>query len=192
MSGNCNRLAVISGDVRLTTEELSDLADGGAGVILASGCEHVAYVGAGGALLPLLLFSSARAAVPFTPLNYRLSAEGIENLIERLPNPLVIVDARYRDMVGSAGRQTLQSEAFLAGGRIAEPTTEFADPDAVGVVLFTSGITSAPKAVELTHNNLTSYVTGTVGFDSAEPGRWCPHPRRSNTLCRCWPPHSDR
>ena len=61
VSGNPDRLAVVSGDVRLTTQELSDLADGGAGVIEASGCEHVAYVGAGGALLPLLLFSSARA-----------------------------------------------------------------------------------------------------------------------------------
>ena len=37
------------------------------------------------------------------------------------------------------------------------------------IVLFTSGTTSQPKAVELTHNNLTSYVTGTVEFESAEP-----------------------
>jgi len=37
-------------------------------------------------------------------------------------------------------------------------------------VLFTSGTTSAPKAVELTHNNLTSYIMGTVDFDSAAPG----------------------
>ncbi len=37
------------------------------------------------------------------------------------------------------------------------------------MVLFTSGTTSRPKAVELTHNNLTSYVTGTVEFDSADP-----------------------
>ena len=48
VSGDPDRLAVVSGDVRLTTQELSDLADGGAGVIEASGCEHVAYVGAGG------------------------------------------------------------------------------------------------------------------------------------------------
>ncbi len=34
-------------------------------------------------------------------------------------------------------------------------------------MLFTSGTTSQPKAVELSHNNLTSYVTGTVEFDSA-------------------------
>jgi acyl-CoA synthetase (AMP-forming)/AMP-acid ligase II len=36
--------------------------------------------------------------------------------------------------------------------------------------LFTSGTTSRPKAVELSHNNLTSYITGTVEFDSAQPG----------------------
>jgi len=169
VSGNPDRPAVVSGGVRLTTQNLSDLADGGAGVITASGCQHVAYVGAGGALLPVLLFSSARAALPFTPINYRLSAEGIRNLIDRLPDPLVVVDARYRDVVGSAGRRILQSEEFLAAARAAEPVAEFPDPDAVGVVLFTSGTTSTPKAVELSHNNLTSYITGTVAFDSAEP-----------------------
>ena len=61
------------------------------------------------------------------------------------------------------------SDDFLAQARDAEPAAEFADPDSVGIVLFTSGTTSQPKAVELTHNNLTSYVTGTVEFGSAEP-----------------------
>ncbi|HEX5143740.1 MAG TPA: fatty acid--CoA ligase family protein [Mycobacterium sp.] len=169
VSGDPDRLAVVSGDVRLTTQELSDLADGGAGVIETSGCEHVAYVGAGGAMLPLLLFSSARSGRTFTPINYRLSADGIQALIERLPSPLVIVDARYRDMIGSAGKTVMDSDEFLAAARTAEPAAEFPDPDAVGVVLFTSGTTSAPKAVELTHNNLTSYITGTVEFGAAEP-----------------------
>ena len=131
VSGDPDRLAVVSGDLRLTTQELSDLADGGAGVIEASGCEHVAYIGAGGAMLPLLLFSSARSGRTFTPINYRLSADGIQ------------------------------------AARTAEPAAEFPDPDAVGVVLFTSGTTSAPKAVELSHNNLTSYITGTVEFGAA-------------------------
>ncbi len=169
VSGDPDRLAVVSGDVRLTTQQLSDLADGGAGVIESSGCEHVAYVGAGGAMLPLLLFASARSGRTFTPINYRLSADGIQALIERLPSPLVVVDARYRDMIGSAGKAVLDSDEFLAAARTAEPAAEFPDPDAVGVVLFTSGTTSAPKAVELTHNNLTSYITGTVEFGAAEP-----------------------
>ena len=95
-SSDPDRTAVVSGDLRLTTNELSALADGGAGVIAASGAQHVAYVGTGGAMLPLLLFSSARAGVAVTPLNYRLSADGLRELIDRLPTPLVIADAEYR------------------------------------------------------------------------------------------------
>ena len=166
-SGNPDRTALVSEDLRLTTQQLSDLADGGAGVIAASNAQHVAYVGTGGAMLPLLTFASARAGLAFTPINYRLSAEGIQALIKRLPEPLVIVDSRYREMVGDASQRLMVSEDFLTAARSAEPVTEFADPDSVAIVLFTSGTTSEPKAVELTHNNLTSYVTGTVEFDSA-------------------------
>jgi acyl-CoA synthetase (AMP-forming)/AMP-acid ligase II len=88
-------------------------------------------------------------------------------LIERLPDPLVIVDGRYRDMIGNAGKRVMDSEDFLAAARTAEPAAEFADPDDVAIVLFTSGTTSKPKAVELSHGNLTSYITGTVEFGSA-------------------------
>jgi long-chain acyl-CoA synthetase len=174
-SSDPERTAVVSGDVRLTTQQLSDLADGGAGIIAGSGASHVAYVGTGGAMLPLLIFASARAGLTFTPINYRLSAEGIKTLIARLPDPLVVIDNRYLDELGGpdalegVAKQVIVSDDFLAQARDAEPAVEFADPDSVGIVLFTSGTTSQPKAVELTHNNLTSYVTGTVEFGSAEP-----------------------
>ncbi|MGZ5396733.1 MAG: AMP-binding protein, partial [Mycobacterium sp.] len=168
-STNPDRTALVSGEMRLTTAELSELADGGAGVITAAGTSHVAYVGLGGAMLPLLLFSSARAGAAFTPLNYRLSADGLRELIDRLPQPLVVADAEYLDVVAGAGKQVIGSEEFIAAARTAEAAAEFPDPDDVGVVLFTSGTTSRPKAVELTHNNLTSYVTGTVEFGSADP-----------------------
>jgi acyl-CoA synthetase (AMP-forming)/AMP-acid ligase II len=168
-SSNPERTALVDGDLRLTTQQLSDLADGGAGVIAASGAKHVAYVGIGGAMLPLLIFASARAGLACTPLNYRLSADGIQALIERLPEPLVVVDARYRDMVGDASGRVMSSDDFLAAAREAEPAAEFPGPESVAVVLFTSGTTSQPKAVELSHNNLTSYVTGTVEFESAAP-----------------------
>jgi len=164
-SSNPDRIAVVDGDVRWTTQRLSDLADGGAGVIAGSNARHVVYVGTGGAMLPLLIFASARAGLTFTPINYRLSAEGIGALIDRLPEPLVIVDERYRQMVGDAS--VLVSDEFLTAAHSAEPAAEFPDPDSVAIVLFTSGTTSQPKAVELTHNNLTSYVTGTVEFESA-------------------------
>jgi acyl-CoA synthetase (AMP-forming)/AMP-acid ligase II len=169
-SANPDRTALVSGDLRLTVAELSALADGGAGVIAASGAKHVAYVGAGGAMLPLLLFSAARADVPLTPLNYRLSSDGLATLINRLPEPLLVVDDEYVDLIGATDFPVIGATEFLHAAKTAEPVAAFADPDAVAVVLFTSGTTSAPKAVELTHNNLTSYITGTVEFDSADPG----------------------
>ncbi len=174
-SNDPDRTAVVSGDVRLTTQQLSDLADGGAGQIARSEASHVVYIGLGGAMLPLLMFASARAGVPFTPINYRLSADGIKALIARLPDPLVVADARYLGELGGpdglagTAKQVIVSDDFFTQSGDAEPAAEFADPDSVGIVLFTSGTTSQPKAVELTHNNLTSYVTGTVEFGSAEP-----------------------
>ena len=163
-----DRVAIVDGDIRLTTEGLSALADGGAGLITASGASHVVYVGTGGVLLPLLLFSSARANTAFTPLNYRLSPDGLRQLIDRLPDPLIVVDLEYRDVVAGFGERLMTSDEFIEVARSTEPVSAFADPDDVAVVLFTSGTTSRPKAVELTHNNLTSYITGTVEFGSAD------------------------
>jgi len=167
LSGDPDRVALVDGVDQPTIGELDALANGGAGVIAASGAEHVVYVGSGGMMQPLLIFASARAGKPYTPINYRLSADAIRELVERLPDPLVIVDDRYRDMVAS-GERLMTSEQFVAAARTAEPVSEFADPDDIAIVLFTSGTTSKPKAVELTHGNLTSYITGTVEFDSAE------------------------
>jgi acyl-CoA synthetase (AMP-forming)/AMP-acid ligase II len=170
VSNDPGRLAVVCGETRMTTGGLDELACGGAGVIAASGAEHVAYIGTGGVLLPVLLFSCARAATPFTPLNYRLSADALLELIGRLPAPLVVVDAEYLDVAAGLGKRVVTSDEFLAAARGTDPVSAFTDPDAAAVVLFTSGTTSRPKAVELSHNNLTSYVTGTVEFAAADPG----------------------
>ena len=167
-SGNPDRIALVDGPHRVTVGELAALADGGGGVLAASGAKHVAYVGAGGMMQPLLIYASARAGLPYTPINYRLSADGIRELVERLPDALVIADDRYRDMIPYSATRVLTAEQFLAAARTAEPAAEFADPDDVAIVLFTSGTTSKPKAVELSHGNLTSYITGTVDFDSAD------------------------
>lgn len=166
-SENPHRVAVVSDGIRLTAQELSVLADGGAGVVASAGVTTVVYVGTGGAALPVVMFSAARAARTFCPLNYRLSRVGLHELIERLPAPLVVADADYVDVVAAPGRRVIETGEFITAARSAVPVVEFADPDDVGVVLFTSGTSAKPKAVELTHNNLTSYVTGTVEFGSA-------------------------
>ncbi|MFW0785792.1 fatty acid--CoA ligase family protein [Gordonia sp. CPCC 206044] len=168
-----DRTAVVSDDVRVTVGDLARIADRGAARIVATGASRVAYVGTGGIMLPLLIFSSAQAGTAFTPLNYRLGESALLELIDRLPEPLVVADAEYVDVVRRSGRPVIESSEFLAS--LDEPlddadaaATEI-DPDDVAVVLFTSGTTSRPKAVELTHANLTSYIMGTVEFASADP-----------------------
>jgi len=168
-SAEPNRTAVVSDGVRLTAGELSALADGGAGVVSATTTRTVVYVGTGGAMLPLLMFSAARAALPFCPLNYRLSGGSLCELIARLPKPVIVADREYVDVLSGAGRRIIESTDFVEAAGCMTPVTECADPDEVGVVLFTSGTSAQPKAVELTHNNLTSYVMGTVDFGAAEP-----------------------
>ena len=162
--GNPDRLAVVSGDVRLTTQELSDLADGGAGVIAGSGAEHVVYVGAGGAMLPLLLFSSARAGRAFTPINYRLSGRGhpgadraaaVTAGDRRRPLPR---HGRGRRHEGDGLRRVPGRGPHRRAGR-GVPGSRRRRRGAVHL-----GDHVAPKAVELSHNNLTSYITGTVEF----------------------------
>ncbi len=44
-------------------------------------------------MLPVLIFAAARAGLAFTPINYRLSAEGFPGAHRvGLPEPLVVVD----------------------------------------------------------------------------------------------------
>jgi len=168
-SSDPDRTAVVGDDIRWTTARLAELADGGGAQLAGTGCRSVAYIGTGGPLLPLLIFASARAGVPFTPLNYRLSGAALVELLARLDTPFLVCDAEYLDTVRDFGGRTISSDDFIElaaqGGAVENP-----GEDEIAVVLFTSGTTSAPKAVELTHTNLVSYITGTVEFASATPG----------------------
>ncbi|MEV0062621.1 fatty acid--CoA ligase family protein [Nocardia sp. NPDC050718] len=163
--------AVVADGTTTTVAELSGLADRAAGLIDSAGVGHVAYVGTGGIMLPLLLFGSARAGRAFTPLNYRLGASALLELIARLPTPLVVADDEYADIVARTGTQVISSALFCTAIRDAAGDTTISEPapEDTAVLLFTSGTTAQPKAVELTHANLTSYVMGTVDFGSAAP-----------------------
>ena len=163
-----DRIAVVEGDHRWTTAQLNRTALAGAALIAESGAAQVVYIGTGGIHLPALIFAAAYAARPLTPINYRLSADAISELVRRLPEPLVIADSRYQDALADSAAPVLDSAEFLAAAPAGGAPRQTADPADAAIVLFTSGTTSQPKAVELSHNNLTSYVTSTVEFQSSD------------------------
>ena len=169
-SGYGERVALGSRTDGVSFAELARRAAGGASVAAQHGASQLAFVGRNGPAVPQLLFSAALAGIPFSPLNYRLSREGLAELVEQLDNPLLVADTDY--LPALHGHPNLLSKGqFLAAAAAADSANPApVDPRDPAVLLFTSGTTSKPKAVILRHENLVSYILSTVEFGIADPG----------------------
>jgi acyl-CoA synthetase (AMP-forming)/AMP-acid ligase II len=159
-----DRVAVGTLASGITYGELLSRAGAGAEVIRQHGAKHVAYVGESDIGFPVAVFAAAWAGVPILPLNYRLSDEQLQGLLAHHEDVLVLTDQPDR----IAGMPMEHWNAATAGGAEAEPSTT--DGEDVAVLLYTSGTTSAPKAVVLRHRHLTSYVISSVEFAGADDG----------------------
>src|SRR3989442_3038211 len=85
-----------------TAAELAALAGGGAAVLSAAKADAVAFIGVSGRAFPVSLFAAVSAGLPFTPLNYRLSAAQLAELAARLwQRPYPMVDDDYLEAVES-------------------------------------------------------------------------------------------
>ncbi|MQY31584.1 class I adenylate-forming enzyme family protein [Nocardia aurantia] len=156
----------------LTFAGLNDLAGGGAALITAAGARHVIFAGANGPAFTVALFAAARAGVPLTPLNYRLAAPELRRLAGQLPGPYIVADAESHAALAGLSENIVTGTEFVRAAAAASgaPAGEApVGPDDTAVVLFTSGTTSAPKGVVLTHANLSAYVLQTVELGSAAP-----------------------
>ncbi|MGI9431785.1 MAG: class I adenylate-forming enzyme family protein, partial [Myxococcota bacterium] len=140
--------------------------------IVASGAERVAFLGEASPALPLALFGSAWAGLPFAPLNYRLTASELDALLERVAPAFLVTDAEHvRALSGRPGIFPVEAEEFQRAALDAAPVEREEwpmDPDEIAVLLFTSGTTGPPKAAVLRHGHLVSYVLGAVEFAGAE------------------------
>jgi acyl-CoA synthetase (AMP-forming)/AMP-acid ligase II len=136
-----------------------------------SGCAYVSVLDVSSPAVPVALMGAAMAGVPYVPLNYRLTSQELDALIDRITPVYLITDDRHLSAYGSRTSVTavhrsdfLQRTRDGAPGDAAWPE----DPSLVAVQLFTSGTTGKPKAAILRHEHLVSYILSTVEFMGAD------------------------
>jgi acyl-CoA synthetase (AMP-forming)/AMP-acid ligase II len=172
-SGFPQRTAFTHGDTgdHLTYQQLFDAAGIAAKNIQSTHCSRVAMLDVSSLALPVALFACSWAGIPYVPLNYRLTNEEIQTLLDRIKPAYLITDRQRVDSFSQQATLTvIQRENFLSaaqksGAEQAEPWQM--DPDETAVLLFTSGTTGAPKAAILRQRHLVSYILGSVEFCSA-------------------------
>src|SRR5215469_3617242 len=98
-----DRLAVGRRADGMTYEQLASAAAGGATVLAAAGARHAVFVGENGPALPVLAFAAAAAGVPLVPLNYRLAADQIRDLLGQVEAPAVIADPAFVPVADGTG-----------------------------------------------------------------------------------------
>lgn len=163
------RIAVIDSAGSLTCADLRADARSIAARAIAEEAECLAYIGTNSAVVPILLFAAAEAGIPFAPLNYRLADDQLRRQVSRLGKALVVTDETGARRLGDQPAARIVDVGEVRRPTAAVPTASVVPGD-VAVWLFTSGTTGEPKIVELSHENLTSYILGTVEMLSAPDG----------------------
>jgi acyl-CoA synthetase (AMP-forming)/AMP-acid ligase II len=166
-----DRVAVGARNAGLTYEALLDRARRAAATIAASHAERLGLVDLNSDTVPLLLYASAVAGVPFAPVNYRLPDDRLRDVAGRLAPALAVCHDDCMPRLAGVDLVSCTTRAdFVAAIDDADPKTDaHTDPEQVAVWLFTSGTTGAPKAALLRHRHLVAYVLSTVEFMAAEP-----------------------
>jgi acyl-CoA synthetase (AMP-forming)/AMP-acid ligase II len=170
-SGFGDRVAIQSGDRRLSYDELFAAAGRAGARITEAGVAHAALLDVSSLAVPIGLFGSACAGVPFVPLNYRLTGRELDALIEQIaPALLIAEDARVEELSGREGIHVVSRSEFLADTtRAGHPPGEWPmEGDEIAILLFTSGTTGAPKAAVLRHTHLVSYILGSVEYGASD------------------------
>ncbi|TJY58937.1 acyl--CoA ligase [Sinimarinibacterium sp. CAU 1509] len=166
-----DRIGVVCGDERMSYTELRETAYAAAQRIKASGAQYLVLLDVNSPAATVAVFAAAYADVPYVPLNYRLTPTEINELIERASPAYLITSAELRAKIQPRDDMTVVDRSEVLAEQAPEdaPPPEVGDdPRAVAVQLFTSGTTGKPKAAILRHENLMSYIVGTVEFAAAD------------------------
>ncbi len=112
-----------------------------------------------------ILFAAATVGATIVPMNYRAAPEEVRHLLSDCGCTVVFTEERYIDRITAARPASLKHIIDLSGNyesrrnEAAEfsVVAEVEDGD-LAALLYTSGTTSMPKGVKLTHGALSGYI----------------------------------
>ena len=168
-SGFGERIVIGSHLDGILASELHERAGRAAATLQRENVGTLAYLGANHEAFAVAVFGAAWAGIPFLPLNYRLGADQLRALLDGHDGVLVVADSVAAPLLAGCRHPVVDRDEWLATTASGELAPEpIGDPEAIAVLLYTSGTTSAPKAAVLRHRHLTSYLFAAVEFGAAD------------------------
>ena len=176
------REAVVDGDLRLTYEQFFERCDRWSNALRSLGVkqgDRVAYIAPNTHAMLESFYAVPQIGAVLVPLNYRLIAQDFEYLINHSGARVVCAHSDYLDAVESIRPQLPNVTSFVAleGAKpgwldyetllaraASESPTELAAIEETDLLTinYTSGTTSKPKGVMITHRNAYMNVVGTL------------------------------
>jgi fatty-acyl-CoA synthase len=174
------REAVIDGDLRLTYEQFFDRCDRWSSALVALGVkpgDRVAYIAPNTHSMLESFYAVPQIGAISVPLNYRLTPNDFVYLINHSGSRIVCVHSDFLDAVESVRSELPNVTSFVAleGKKdgwldyetlLANASSEFkpvniSESDVI-TINYTSGTTSRPKGVMITHRNAYMNAVGTL------------------------------
>ena len=174
------RDAVVDGDLRLNYKEFFDRCDGWSYALQTLGVregDRVAYIAPNTHAQLESFYAVPQIGAVLVPINYRLTADDFAYLIQHSGARIVCAHSEYLNAVDSIRSDVPDVSAFVAleGSRsgwldyetlLANATRDFRPATILETDLltinYTSGTTSRPKGVMITHRNAYTNVVGTL------------------------------
>src|SRR5258705_3100008 len=176
------REAVVDGELRLTYEQFFSRCDRWSAALQKLGVnqgDRVAYIAPNTHAQLESFYAVPQIGAVLVPINYRLTADDFVYLINHSGSKIVCAHSDYLDAIDEVRSQLQTVAAFVAvegaTGKqgwldyetlLTEASAEFARPEIQETDLltinYTSGTTSRPKGVMITHRNAYINVVGTL------------------------------
>ena len=174
------REAVVDGELRLTYEQFFDRCDHWSSALQRLGVrpgDRVAYLAPNSHAQLESFYAVPQIGAVLVPLNYRLTADDFVYLINHSGARVVCVHADYLAAVDSIRSQLPAVEHFVAlegvcagwldyESLVAQAQNDFDRPETsesdLLTINYTSGTTSRPKGVMITHRNAYMNTVGTL------------------------------